>query len=892
MIMLQTRAETGWRALTCALALALAGVIAAAEASDSVQFDITAQPLVAALKVFAEQSNMQLLYQHEAVDGATANPVVGTFDKRNALEQLLRGTGLEVVFTADDAATIRPKGKGTPATRTSAGRLNTLQLAGIEQSEDRAAAQRSADSKDQSGDSAAREGTGKSEGVQEVIVTATKRAENIQDVPISISVVTAEDIERRGLVHSGDYLRGMPAVNQMDGGPAGQAIVMRGLETNTSFQNFYSGATTATYFGETPTTNSAGLNASSVDIKLVDIERVEVLRGPQGTAFGGSAMGGAVRVIPAAPKVDRLEGRVGAGYSVTSGFGDDNYTFQAIANVPLVKDRLAIRGVAYSFSESGYYRNNAGSDAAYRASFVVPFGLEAYATDEDNVGAYRVTGGRLSALFQATEKLRLTLSYLSQQTETDGYPVGTTGAFEQTMVRVLPRHVRRGEPGGVADYGVDIANGVLEYDFGWANLLATYSYVKGDAQVTHSYGPNGAFNIPWAASTGRFFDHREDVGEIRLASKLSGALNFLVGLYAEKQDDGYFNDLYWQGDLATNFFAPGESWLYDVHDNRVLEQQAAFGEVSWKFLERFTLTGGMRAYKYSRDFRQSATGPLFGAGSLTLIKADASGQTFRANLSYKPVESAMFYAGWAQGFRPGKPLGTPPSNCDADGDGIFDGTSLSIASAQRVASDAVDSYELGAKFSAADRRLTVDAALFRMDWSDIPVAGFVEACSWNYVANAGTARSEGLELQASWRISPAFQADFGGSYVDARLTRDVPTEGFKAGDRLPGGPRVNANVGLQHNFTIAGRESLIRADAIYVGPFHGGVLALDNTEAGDYVKLDATARVVIDHLNLDLYVRNLTDEDAFTYRPVADYGRFYGYRLRPRTIGFQLGYAF
>src|SRR5262249_48739166 len=156
--------------------------------------------------------------------------------------------------------------------------------------------------------------------------------------PVSIAAITSEEINRRGLVSAEDYLRGIPGVNQ-GSAMSGSSVVIRGLETSPSFQNFSSGPTVATYFGETPTPDSGGLsNNGSVDIKLVDMQRVEVLRGPQGTSFGNSSLGGAVRTIPVAPNLERFEGKVAANYSVTSGTGGGNDLFQAIGNFPLIAD--------------------------------------------------------------------------------------------------------------------------------------------------------------------------------------------------------------------------------------------------------------------------------------------------------------------------------------------------------------------------------------------------------------------------------------------------------------------------------------------------------------------------------------------------------------------------
>ncbi len=855
-------------------------------AADAQWFDIPAQSLPKALKLFASQANMQLLYESEVVSGGNSNTLVGEYDKRMALEHLLKGTGYEVVFTKANGATIRAKGAAPSASRVTGGDEG-LRLAQAEASSSTASQDENVRGKDED------KKYGAQANPQEIVVTAQKRTERVQDVPSSIAVVTAEDISQRGLVDAEDYLRGIPGVNQVGGAGAygGQLIVIRGMETGLRPQNFYAGPTTATYFGETPTSTAGGLVASNVDIKLVDIERVEVLRGPQGTAFGSSSMGGAVRTIPVAPKLDRREGKLAAAYSSTSGTGGDNYMFQGIANVPLIADKLAIRATAYAFSDSGFYRNRAGSDPAYQAGLVSRFGAQAFAVDEENEGSYYATGGRLAALYQATEDLRVTLSYLTQKNETDGWPLATSGTYDQTLMRVAPEHVFRGQTSGVLDSKIDIANAVIEYDLSWADLLATYSFI--DSGQTHAT-PYGVFNNIWSASMSRVLPHREQSAEIRLVTRLDDNWNFLAGVYAEKQFDSQRQELYWVGDPATNVLVPGARFFSGSFIRRDRDQQAAFGEVSWKFLSNWTLTGGARAFQYSRIQRSDNYGPLIAGGFSSQRDAgEASGAIFRANLSYKPAENALLYAGWSQGFRPGQ-IQPPPAAglCDVDGNGIIDGTNFPLDAFVLIKSDEVNNYEVGGKVALLDRRLAVDAAVFRMDWSDIPVSDLLP-CGGGYTVNAGGARSEGVEIQANLQLTDALRADIGGSWVDARLTKDVPAQGYHSGDRLPGAPKTNANVGLHYAFKLGEHNAFVRADGIYVGPFYTNVLQSPGVRAGDYVKLDATARVAFDtNLDVDLYIRNLTNEDAFTLRGSSNLGPFYGHRMQPRTIGLQLNYSF
>jgi outer membrane receptor protein involved in Fe transport len=304
-------------------------------------------------------------------------------------------------------------------------------------------------------------------------------------------------------------------------------------------------------------------------------------------------------------------------------------------------------------------------------------------------------------------------------------------------------------------------------------------------------------------------------------------------------------------------------------------------------------------YNYRRTNRLDTSGPLFGVQGSTL-RQDASGTSFKANLSYRPGSNGLLYASFSQGFRLGTPQpGLLPGLCDGDNDGIVDGTSITIEQTRSVRSDRLNNYELGARFSFANRRVSVSAAVFRMDWNGLPELSFPPSSNTTcqgqtYLANAGAARAEGVELQATIQVTDAFRLDLGGSYIDSRLTRDAPALSPPAfeGDRTPGAPAFNANLSAQHGFSLGRVTGFVRADAIYVGPFHGDLAGTPNTRAGDYLKADATLRFSIANIDLDLFVRNITDSHAFSFRGVADYGPFYGYRLRPRTIGVQAQYHF
>jgi outer membrane receptor protein involved in Fe transport len=277
------------------------------------------------------------------------------------------------------------------------------------------------------------------------------------------------------------------------------------------------------------------------------------------------------------------------------------------------------------------------------------------------------------------------------------------------------------------------------------------------------------------------------------------------------------------------------------------------------------------------------------------LESKDNGSKFKANLSYKPDEDLLLYASWAQGFRLGRPtVGVPVATCDTNGDGLIDGTNVSVDSTRKVNSDSLNNYEIGAKSTLLNRRMIVDAAIYHIDWKGLPIATAAPGSSavCGYTANAGAATSNGIELQVSLLILEGLRADLGGSYTRAELSKDAPEQGWPKGARLPGSPRASANLAVQYDFGLLGRKAFVRADSLYTGKFYGDLLQTPNTAAGDYAKVDAEAGVAFGDVDMKLFVHNLTNQDAFTWRGTYDRGDAYGYRLRPRTVGVQLDYRF
>lgn len=870
----------GVKVVLTSFAMSMLGTATAAVAESSsvtYNFDIPAQKLNDALQALAFASQHKLLYSSKLVDGKDSPALKGKFTTEEAVKQLLFGTGLVYQITADGLLVIR----GPMETADSITSLTTRDAAiRLAQSETASASEAPKDMPERKADSA----------LEEIIVTATKREENVQDVPISIAVISNQDIERRGLIGMEDYLRSVPSVNQIDRGGLDNAIVIRGITTSPQSENFSSGATVATYFNETPITASGGLGGGGIDVRPADMERIEVLRGPQGTTYGSASLGGAMRLIPARPQLDRFGGKVVASYSSTEGAGGDNAMFQGVLNAPIAADRFGVRVVGYRYDDSGFYRNIAGLDPATLAA-AERFGATSFVSgyEQDDVGRISTIGGRVAALWHVTDRLDVSANFLRQAIEQDGAPVATNGPYQQARIPVNPRGRLRGEAGEVHDLDIEIAELVLQYDLGWADLTSAVSRMESGSDIASTI-------VPIPQSSTLISDVDSLTAEVRLTSQLEGRFRFLAGVFYQDLHNDFLQQSFWSGSSATNTFGTNPTF-YSAQD-RTQDERAIFGEVSYNLTDKITATLGGRFFEYDKTQGTLNEGGRFrvplGAGVRTQIESSESENSYKAGISYKPVRDALLYASWAQGFRLGQPAnGVPPATCDTNGDGLVDGTGVSIESTKVIDSDFLDSYEVGGKFGFFDRRMLVDASVYHINWDGLPIRALTPApCLQSYVANAGAAESDGAEIQVSLLVATGLRLDLGGSYVRAKLTNDAPALSAQEGARLPGSPKVSANLAAQYDFTVAGYKTFIRADSLYAGKFYGDLIQSPSTLAGDYVKVDLRAGLTIGSTTAELFVRNLTNEDAYTWRSTAPGAPSFGYRLRPRTIGLQLGYKF
>lgn len=414
-------------------ALTLASVLVSSSlsglAEEAKSFSIQAQRTDQALLELATQSGTQIIFSPSIAKSFESVAVQNANSVQEALDTVLAGTDLAYEFTASNVVVVKKK----PGE-------NNVDVA-------------------------------KSIVLEEITVTATKRETSLQDTAMTISVLGNDDIDKRGLLSMEDFLGAVPGVSMIDRGVGRNQVIIRGISADPTFGD----PTAGIYFGDTPVTGLS-FYGGSADIKLVDMSRVEVLRGPQGTLYGSSSLAGTVRNIPNPVNMEDFEGKVKFGHGFTARDGDNNYKGVGTVNIPIIADTLAIRASVYHYENSGYIKNIAGNDPVNTAK-AVNFGVPELAINQDNIGATEYSGGRLAVRWQPTDKLGMTLTYLTQNLEQDGLPEVEVqlGKFEQSRLQ-MGRFAPDGHEGLVDN--INMINFVFDYDFGWAVLSSSSSSYK------------------------------------------------------------------------------------------------------------------------------------------------------------------------------------------------------------------------------------------------------------------------------------------------------------------------------------------------------------------------------------------------------------------------------
>lgn len=614
---------------------------------------------------------------------------------------------------------------------------------------------------------AAQDGSGRSEGIDEVIVTATKRELNMQDLGQSIQAFGTDEIKALGFSNMKDYQKSIPGMSTVTTSPGRNEVVFRGVSTGTGEWRTDSGS--AVYFGDTPMTSAT----QAVDPRLVDVERLEALPGPQGTLFGSSSQSGAVRIIPNKADHSAAYGQITVGGTQMSE-GEPGHKIEAYVNIPLVEDRLTVRAVAFDSADGGYIDNVHGTNIFSdddNADVV-----------EDDFNEWKQRGYRLSALWSVNERWDAEFMYMSQDQRSEGDWASDPNAPGLGDLEIVRFHKDQRDD----DWWVAALTIVGDLDF--AELTVTSSYL--DREVYYEFDANvdGQIRAQRVLTPGDYlylnvlydtgFQPETSVNdqtaervthEVRLASIGDSRLKWMVGAFYEKTDD-YWDYVFGRVEnlASTNFgsfwglaydtYFPNTDDWYAEEYSATTTQKAVFGEMSYDITDRLTGTLGARWFEYERDRKEFKVWPRGNPYETDIYEGKDDDTLYKAALNYHIGDDKMVYALWSEGFRLGgfnsikNPNSILPDRYDAD---------------------SLTNMEVGLKSQWMDNRLQLNVSLYQMDWENIQ-RGITDPDDWtaNGTINMGDAELSGAEVSVIFLASDNLKIDASYAISDSELKDD------------------------------------------------------------------------------------------------------------------------
>jgi iron complex outermembrane recepter protein len=760
-------------------------------------------------------------------------------------------------------------------------------------------------------------------GLEEIIVTAQKRAESLQDVPISVQALSTARLEELNITSFDDYVKFLPSVTFMSAGPGFSQITIRGVSSGGAD---HSGpmSTVATYLDEQPVTTNQG----TLDVHIYDIARVEALAGPQGTLYGASSQAGTLRIITNKPDPSRFA----AAYDVEGSavaHGDTGYLVEGFVNLPLSAS-TAIRLVGWSKHEPGYLDNVAGTRTFPTSGVCIANTNPAPAGCVSTPNRARkdfndvdTNGARAALRIDLDDNWSVTPVVMAQETRSGGYSgSGYTPAIGDLEVTHF-------YPNASRDRWINAAL-TIEGKIGSLDLVYNSAFLKRDEVMQADYTDYSvaydAYLSPYITDdagvpinpsqlTSNAWDYKKLSHEVRLSTAQDQAVRAVVGFFMQRQQHDIENRYQIEG-LAPSLWVTGWPttwWL--TEQERIDRDYAVFGEVSYDIAPQLTATGGIRFFKAENslagfyglsqgvdDLSGSTTGEascfapgINGAPCTNLDKqAKDDGYTPKLNLTYRFDDYRMAYVTWARGFRPGgvNRRGTTPP----------------------YKSDLLTSYEIGWKTSWADNRLRFNGALFLEDWQDFQFT-FTGPNGVALFANAGQARIKGIEASIDWAVSADFLLSSGFALMDPQLTEhycgqldaggnpvtDCAQPLAPKGTQLPGASKFKGNISARYSFPIADFDAHLQGAYVYQSPTWPDLHLAERAMLGRqdaYGIADFSAGLERGSYSFELFVRNAFDERAQLTRyskcatavcgPIATYA----ITNQPRTIGLSFGQKF
>ncbi len=766
--------------------------------------------------------------------------------------------------------------------------------------------------------------------LEEIIVTAQKRTENLQDVPVSVQVLGNQQIEDLNLNGFEDFVLFLPTVSFIHDRPGISQVYMRGIASGGDGNHSASMPSVGVYLDEQPITTINHL----LDMHIYDVARIESLAGPQGTFFGASSQAGTLRIITNKPEIGEFEAGVDLGANSVKK-GDIGYTLEGFVNVP-VSERAAIRLVGWHKETAGFVDNVPGT-------IVFP-GPEGFSSDnaelvEKDFNTTKISGMRAMLKVDLNDNWTVSPGLIYQKQDSQG-------VWQHDPEDLGDLKIQRHWPDTYEDDWYQ-ASLTLDGEIGDLNLVYAGTYLHRNAERSEDYIgyaqylQNYYFSVYQNNSTGCYhhssnsdyttyectdpnqFISRDEYfkrtsHELRLQSSAEGRLRWTAGLFYQRQEHDF--DLRWNvpgmDPLGSTYFwpvsppslVPNDLVIWQTDQNRVDRDKALFGEVEYDVTDSLTVVGGYRRFSFKNSlvgYNGHANRGCIVDGEIQAPCAEKAtniddvskgkGNTYKFSVNYRLDDDRMVYFTYSEGFRAG-------------------GVNRARSAGQflpKYDPDFVDNYEVGWKTMWMDGRLRFNGAAYLMDWDDFQLSYHdLDVSILTIIQNVGSARTTGTEMDLVFAATDKLTLTFAGSYNKAKLQESFWTslEDEMAGEtptaakgaQMPFVPKLQLTATGRLNVSYGSRPGHVQAALTHTADSWSRLDDSARQVQQAYTILNLSTGVQGDTWSLDLFVDNVTDERAVITLYHEDFADPLGNLFwdtmattnRPRTIGLRYGFRF